>query len=276
MAVEAHHLHLFYPEVLVNRGLGKAPKILPAILGDQKEGLCMPISGTSQLMSPFNNLAVATAAANGRKRKREDISFSGEGISVLLQNQIVDLDHLVAQHTQRMGAELAERRKRYALQLVGAVEFGMRKRVKAKDDEIERAKKLNWNLEERIRTLIVENQIWRELAQTNEATANVLRANLEQLLAAQAGVLDEKAQGCDGASAADDAESCFCGENDDGKAATVGGSPAWTCRSCGQREPTVLLLPCRHLCVCVACGPAVDFCPICNCNKSGSVNVNLS
>ncbi|KAG0467846.1 hypothetical protein HPP92_017174 [Vanilla planifolia] len=67
-----------------------------------------------------------------------------------------------------------------------------------------------------------------ELAQTNEATANLLlRTNLEQLLAAQMRVKEEQ-QRCDDTSATDDAESCCCGENDDREAAASAKLPART------------------------------------------------
>jgi len=36
---------------------------------------------------------------------------------------------------------------------------------------------------ERVKSLCVENQIWRDLAQANEATANALSTNLKQVLA---------------------------------------------------------------------------------------------
>ncbi|KAE9587599.1 hypothetical protein Lalb_Chr23g0275641 [Lupinus albus] len=38
-------------------------------------------------------------------------------------------------------------------------------------------------LQEKMKSLCVENQIWRELAQTNETTTNNLCRNLEQVLA---------------------------------------------------------------------------------------------
>ncbi|RRT35016.1 hypothetical protein BHE74_00002920 [Ensete ventricosum] len=152
--------------------------------------------------------------------------------------------------------------------VVAAVEEGVSKRLKAKEEEIARVGKLNWALEERIKSLYAENQIWRNLAQNNEATANVLRTNLEQVLAAQVMVKEAPAT-------ADDAESCCCGDNaEDEEGIKVGLGREWrrACRSCREREPSVLLLPCRHLCLCMTCGPAVATCPICNCIKNGSVH----
>ncbi|GKF89444.1 probable BOI-related E3 ubiquitin-protein ligase 3, partial [Tanacetum coccineum] len=63
--------------------------------------------------------------------------------------------------------------------MIIAANEGILKRLKTKEDELTRLNQLNWSLEEKLQSLLVENQIWRELAQTNEATAN----NLQQLLA---------------------------------------------------------------------------------------------
>ncbi|XP_060668906.1 E3 ubiquitin-protein ligase BOI-like [Ziziphus jujuba] len=64
-----------------------------------------------------------------------------------------------------------------------AIQQGITMKLKEKDDEIQRMGKLNWVLQERVRSLWVENQIWRDLAHTNEATANSLSSDLEQVLA---------------------------------------------------------------------------------------------
>ncbi|KAH7518640.1 hypothetical protein FEM48_Zijuj09G0192500 [Ziziphus jujuba var. spinosa] len=79
--------------------------------------------------------------------------------------------------------KLEEQRKRQSRMLVSAIQQGITKKLKEKDDEIQRMGKLNWVLQERVRSLWVENQIWRDLAHTNEATANSLRSDLEQVLA---------------------------------------------------------------------------------------------
>ena len=110
--------------------------------------------------------------------------------------------------------EIEEKRKRQARKIMEAIEEGVTKKLKAKEEEIDKIGKLNWALAERVKSLCIENQIWRDLAQTNEATANALRTNLEQVLAAQ--VEDDHTRGIGFEEAApdevDDAQSC-CGSN---------------------------------------------------------------
>lgn len=214
--------------------------------------------------------------------------------------------------------EIEEKRKRQARRIVEAIEVGMMKRLKTKEEEIEKIGKLNWALEERVKSLCIENQIWRDLAQTNEATANALRSNLEQVLAAQ--VKEERTHGAaldEAALLMDDAQSC-CGSsgeeedhhhrdvvvveggrrklacgvaqdkeddgngngngnyyNDNYKTSSECGNNRW-CRNCGKQESCVLLLPCRHLCLCTICGSTLHICPICKSPKNASVHVNMS
>ncbi|KAK9133946.1 hypothetical protein Scep_013474 [Stephania cephalantha] len=134
-------------------------------------------------------------------------TFMGEDISFQIQQQQIEIDRLIAHHTEKLLLGIAERRKTQARRLVAAIEDGMAKRLRVKEEEIEKMGKLNWVLEERIKTLCFENQIWRDLAQTNEATANALRANLEQVLSK---VRDDRT------AEADDAASS-CGSSDVGQ-----------------------------------------------------------
>ncbi|KAH0459268.1 hypothetical protein IEQ34_012082 [Dendrobium chrysotoxum] len=269
MAVEAHHLHLFSPQLLMNRDLAKFTESqAPAMLGNTQTGV---------VPAPLLASSESGVTISGKKRAREPLSFLGEDLSSYFQQQMLDVDRLVLHHAERMRLELTERRRRFSRQLVAAIEDAVSKRLRAREDEIERLKKLNWAMEERIRTLTVENEIWKELAQTNEATANLLRTNLEQLLAAQIRIKEEQRL-VDEASPANDAESCCCGGgNDDRDTSTAAATGlVRACRSCRERETTVLILPCRHLCLCAACAPIIKFCPVCNCPNTGTVNVNLS
>lgn len=188
-----------------------------------------------------------------------------------------------------MRRETEERRKRFSRRIAATVEESILKNLKAKDEEINKIGKLNLALEERVKSLCVENQIWRDLAQTNEATANALRCNLEQVLAQiQQGEQKQQRHGADDATFTDDAESC-CGSNFDDETdrrratadsrehnGNIGTSNSRMCRSCGKEESCVLLLPCRHLCLCTVCGSSLHTCPVCNSSKTVSVHVNLS
>ncbi|KAM1267988.1 hypothetical protein ACFX2I_000343 [Malus domestica] len=67
-------------------------------------------------------------------------------------------------------------------------------------------RKLNWAL---VKSLYVENQVWRDLAQTNEAIANALCINLEQVLAHQANDDDNRQSDANAVVLMDDAQSCY-------------------------------------------------------------------
>lgn len=230
---------------------------------------------------------------------------------------------------EKVRLEIEEKRKRQARKILEAIEVGMMKRLRAKEEEIEKMGKLNWDLEEKVKSLCIENQIWRDLAQTNEATANALRTNLEQVLAhvkderTQGAGLDEDTPTAAVAALMDDAQSC-CGSsggevrdeeeevnamdgwrsiadrkgvhgNNNGHVdelegtsgrcrsnksvrishSNTSGSSRW-CRNCGKEESCVLLLPCRHLCLCTVCGSSLHTCPICKSPKNVSLHVNMS
>lgn len=177
---------------------------------------------------------------------------------------------------EKVRIEIEEKRRREARRIMDAIEESVMKKLRAKEEEIEKIGKLNWALEERVKSLSIENQIWRELAQTNEATANALRCNLEQVLA-------QVKEGCGGLEEEeiDDAQSC-CGssweggEEEEQKERGVVESSGRLCRNCGKEESCVLVLPCRHLCLCTVCGSSLHFCPLCKSPKTLSVHVNLS
>ncbi|CAL9241208.1 unnamed protein product [Arabidopsis halleri] len=204
-------------------------------------------------------------------------SFLGQDIDISshMNHQQHEIDRFVSLHMERVKYEIEEKRKRQARTIMEAIEQGLAKRLRVKEEERERIGKINHALEERVKSLSVENQIWRDLAQTNEATANHLRTNLDQVLAQ---VKDIRGAGLE--NNVNEAESCCgssCGED------TVRRTEAQDkaerrrmCRNCGEEESCVLLLPCRHLCLCGVCGSSVHTCPICTSPKNASVHVNMS
>ncbi|CAJ1958088.1 unnamed protein product [Sphenostylis stenocarpa] len=325
MAVEARHFNLFPSPLITNRQVVNSVDANINMYNAQQIGYSsfLPLSGavTEPVLpsSVYNSLGNAGKSESGltynnsvvvppmsRKRSRENysyndsFSFLGQDVSLQIQQQQLDIEHLIMQRMEKVRIEIDEKRKRQARRIIEAIEIGVMKKLKAKEEEIEKIGKLNWALEERVKSLCMENQIWRDLAQTNEATANALRCNLEQVLA-QRGGMGEDGAGA-GADLMDDAQSCCGSTGEDGEeekevgwrtiAAGCAGvkdkeeggcgkmmsgeSNGRLCRNCGKEESCVLILPCRHLCLCTVCGSTLHICPICKSFKTASVHVNMS
>ncbi|KAI3708796.1 hypothetical protein L2E82_38252 [Cichorium intybus] len=228
-------------------------------------------------------------------------TFVSEDIASHIYLQQSEIDRFISHHTEKMKTEIEEMRKRNSRTLIAAAEERMMKKLKAKEEEIVKIGQLNWSLEEKVKSLNVENQIWRELAQANEATANALRNNLQQVLAQLQLQQQYRLDFIDNAAkptASIDAAQSYCGSNhedqyqdqqrmlaeDDGRERKLNhnndadeyGRFNRRCRNCAKEESCVLLLPCRHLCVCTLCDSSISICPICKSTKSAGVHVNMS
>ncbi|TKY72335.1 BOI-related E3 ubiquitin-protein ligase 1 [Spatholobus suberectus] len=306
MAVEASYMNLLPSQLLTNREIIKSNQHHHQLNSDymyntqMNSALPLPATMPESLLSFYQSTFCDPNKADSgltyhiplqRKRSRDftteltslpahqknkissEPSFLNQEILYQLQNQQSEIDRVLAHHTEKVRMELEEQKMRQSRMLVSAIQEAMEKKLKEKDEEIQRMGKLNWALQERVKSLCVENQIWRELAQTNETTANYLRSNLEQVLAH----VGEERGGA--AAVADDAQSS-CGSNDAAEAGDdTAASPAVggrLCRNCGVRESIVLLLPCRHLCLCTMCGSTIRNCPVCDSGMDASVHVNLS
>ncbi|CAH1429814.1 unnamed protein product [Lactuca virosa] len=203
-------------------------------------------------------------------------------ISTQIQHQHLEIDRFLAFHTEKMRVQIEERRKKNSRTIIAALEEGMTQRLREKEEEIVKMAKLNWALEEKIKSLCMENQIWRELAQTNEAKANALRSNLKQVL--EQVVNDDfrnrnTAAGED--KAADDAQSCCESNNEEVRTLAEQDSSnsnlmMMMCKNCRKIESRVLLLPCRHLCLCTVCASSVNICPICKSTNNITIHVQMS
>ncbi|GAV64354.1 zf-C3HC4_3 domain-containing protein [Cephalotus follicularis] len=332
MAVEASHMNSFPSQILSDRDLIKTNQAIHYQYNTQMESAIPFYSPMQEPLLPYSDSIRAKTSMNKadsgltyninahapRKRPRDSIndfdaynrsfqktkvsalsSFVDEDVIFQLQQQQSDIDRLIVAHTEKVKLEVEERSKRQSRLLFGAIQEEVTKKMKEKDEEIERMGKLNWVLQERVKSLYVENQIWRDMAQSNEATANSLRSNLEQVLAH---VGDEKRhQQVSGGGGEDDAESSCCGSSDYGRQEEeeeglgqrgmiagdgvegaqdkepVAGGGGRMCKKCGERESIVLLLPCRHLCLCTMCGSTLlRTCPVCDSVMTGSVHVNMS
>ncbi|GJR89310.1 probable BOI-related E3 ubiquitin-protein ligase 3 [Tanacetum coccineum] len=215
----------------------------------------------------------AESGVTSRKRSRGSIPNAcvllNEDVASQMYQQQLEIDHFVAQHAEKMRSEINEIRKRSTRRMIIAANEGIMKRLKTKEDELTRLNQLNWSLEEKLQSLLVENQIWRELAQTNEATAN----NLQQLLA-QAQLQQQQQQQTLVNDDNDGDQSC-CGSSNYEEDDCTNKVNNKLCLECGNKSSCVLVLPCRHLCLCHVCESTTTICPICSSTKSAVVLINM-
>ncbi|KAK9077650.1 hypothetical protein SSX86_005987 [Deinandra increscens subsp. villosa] len=296
MAVEAPNLTLYPPQLLLSN-----PRIT---IHDIHNGIDRlgyrtppPLSAAETLLpmysSAFTNPDPLKAESDltSRKRSRDSspaylfsnnaktinrnnaFTFLGEDISLQMQRQQFEIDQYVARHAENVRVDVEQRRRR----LISALDESITRILRAKEEEITKMAKLNWALEERVRSLCTENQIWRELAETNESTANALRNNLKQVLEQ---LVNGDYRHRRTAAGEDDAQSCCESSNDNERTLAEQDSSNSNynrmCKSCWKGESCVLLLPCRHLCLCTVCGSSVHICPICKSSSNISVHVHMS
>ncbi|XP_042510494.1 BOI-related E3 ubiquitin-protein ligase 1-like [Macadamia integrifolia] len=203
-------------------------------------------------------------------------SFLSEELAPQIKQQRDEIEQFLQAQGEQLRRTLAERRQRHYRALLGAAEESASRRLREKDAEVEKAVRLNAELEQRVAQLRVEAQVWEAKARAQEATAATLQAQLQQAM--MGGVAENNR--------ADDGESGGCceGHAEDAESAHIDpdrvveslSSCGPMCKACWKRAASVVLMPCRHLCVCTGCDAAVDVCPLCYCPRSDSVEVFLS
>lgn len=236
-----------------------------------------PIAAGLRLSLDDSRLNSPNPSTSGRRCAGSFItSILSDELQSQMSKQNEEIDQLIKIQGERMKQALEDKRKRQARTLLSTIEESFSKRMKLKDEELDRARRRNMELEERVKQLILEAQLWQNLAKNNELMASNLRNSLEQVVAQSRELSRE---GC-GESEVEDAESCQIGEGGDAHARTFKENKELkeqrTCRMCRTNNVSILLLPCRHLCLCKDCEGCRDVCPLCGTVKNASVQVYMS
>ncbi|KAL2987618.1 hypothetical protein AAZX31_11G038700 [Glycine max] len=195
--------------------------------------------------------------------------LSEEGLSSQIKQQRDEIDQFLQAHGEQLRRTLAEKRQRHYRTLLRAAEESVLRRLREKEAEVEKATRRNAELEARAAQLSVEAQLWQAKAKAQEATAAALQAQLHQAMMSSGGGEDGGGGGL----------SCAGGEAEDAESAYVDPErvgPTPKCRGCAKRVASVVVLPCRHLCICAECDGHFRACPVCLTVKNSTIQVYLS
>eukprot|EP00250_Pteridium_aquilinum_P011069 c19818_g1_i1 orf=121-1185(+) len=235
----------------------------------------------------FTGLRLATSTAMDSPFPQPSTSgfhlsdFAGN-LQTHLDRQREDVYRLIDSQADVMKQAVEEKGKMHMQALLSLIEEGVSKRLKIKDAELERAKVRTMELEEGLKQLSLEAQLWKNLAKNNELMALNLKQNLEQVVLQLRDHQHNqhnhpychisREEGC-GESEVDDAESCQHGGEGSFLRDCRDLKEQRKCRFCRVNDACVLVLPCRHLCLCLHCDGRLDQCPVCGITKNASLQV---
>ncbi|XP_047342460.1 probable BOI-related E3 ubiquitin-protein ligase 2 isoform X5 [Impatiens glandulifera] len=197
-----------------------------------------------------------------RTREPEELNSwqQSDGLKTEMGRQKEELDNYIRIQEANMIKGIRQLGQRQTGWFVNVLERGIGRKLQEKEMEMENIRRMNKELEERIKQVSIEAQSWHYRANYNETVVNNLRSNIQQ----------QQQQQVMANSKAKEEEEEEEGYGDSDEINLVGSS---YCRSCKSKEICILLLPCRHLCLCMDCEVIVSKCPVCNLKKSASLEV---
>ncbi|XP_058768885.1 BOI-related E3 ubiquitin-protein ligase 1-like isoform X2 [Vicia villosa] len=201
------------------------------------------------------------------------LSLLSQGLVSQIKQQRDELDQFIQAQGETLRRTLTEKRQRHYRELLTTAEEAVAQRLREKEAELSKATRKNAELEARAAQLTMEAQVWQAKARAQEAAAASLQAQLQQTIMCQ--TADDGGGGgvsCAVEGQASDAESAYI----DPDRVVVVAEARGKCRACLKRVATVVVLPCRHLCICRECDAHYSACLVCLTLKNSTVEVFLS
>ncbi|KAG9159067.1 hypothetical protein Leryth_020975 [Lithospermum erythrorhizon] len=198
------------------------------------------------------------------------LPFLSDDLASHIKQQREEIDNFITFQGEQLRRALAEKRQRTFRTLLIAAEESASRRLREKEVEAEKAYRHNAELESQVAQLSATVQASQERSRNLEVTVAALQAELQQamLRGGEKGEL-----GCGGSgegvamASAEDAESGYV---DPDRVVELDGAG---CKGCGRRVASMVLLPCRHLCLCKECDSVAKCCPLCYTFRNSSVEI---
>ncbi|KAL6888557.1 hypothetical protein ACP4OV_009583 [Aristida adscensionis] len=190
-----------------------------------------------------------------------------------------EISHYLSLQAEQIGKAMKEVNQRRLISFLANLERQVGKKLREKELEAEAMSRKSKELNEQIRQVAMEVQSWQSAALYNQSVANNLKSRLMQVVA-QSSNLTREGSGDSEEVNADSSQNINAAPGGFFQSSVLGSKSSavglGACRWCGGREASVLVMPCRHLCLCTDCERNADVCPVCRFPKSGSVEINMS
>ncbi|KZV54572.1 CONSTANS interacting protein 4 [Dorcoceras hygrometricum] len=193
------------------------------------------------------------------------IGLVGDDLERELQRQDAEFERYIKLQGDRLRQEILQKFQANQLQTITYVEQKVLQKLREKEAEVEDINKKNMELELRMEQLALEVSTWQQRAKYNENMINTLKFNLQHVYEQSR---DSK-EGC-GESEVDDTASCCNGRPVDLCCFVKDSNEMkelMMCKVCRVKEVRMLLLPCKHLCLCKDCESKLSVCPLCQSSK---------
>uniref|UniRef100_A0A1J3E6T2 E3 ubiquitin-protein ligase BOI n=1 Tax=Noccaea caerulescens TaxID=107243 RepID=A0A1J3E6T2_NOCCA len=231
-----------------------------------------------------NNSSVTSANGSFTTPMFQSLS---DNIRLDLDRQKDELDQFIKFRADQLAKGVRDIKQRHVTSFVTALENDVSKKLQEKDQEIISMNKKNRDLVEKIKQVAVEAQNWQYRAKYNESVVNALKVNLQQVMSHGGGVVADHhhhhhhhqvKEGFGDSEIDDDAASYNHLNILPGTMplSLPSGAGGMRCKSCNEKEVSVLVVPCRHLSLCKDCDVFTGVCPVCQSLKTSSVEVFFS
>ncbi|KAL3514481.1 hypothetical protein ACH5RR_027198 [Cinchona calisaya] len=230
-------------------------------------GLGLSLDNTNNYNSNNNKTWLASSGDSAF------LEIVGDDIDREFQSQDAEIERYIKIQGDRLRQAVLEKVQTNQLQTITYVEEKVLQKLREKEAEMEDINKKNIELELRMEQLALEANAWQQRAQYNENMVKTLTLNIQQVFAQSR---DSK-EGC-GDSEVDDTASCCNGRALDFRLLRKDGNEmkeSMNCKVCRVNEVCMLLLPCKHLCLCKECENKVSICPMCQSSKHVAMQVYM-
>ncbi|XP_020257526.1 probable BOI-related E3 ubiquitin-protein ligase 3 isoform X2 [Asparagus officinalis] len=172
-----------------------------------------------------------------------------------MERMDAEMDSFIRSQGDLFRESLLENIRAKQFQTLASFEQRFRDKIQERDIQIQVITKRKTELEEQFRVLNYEMWIHQQQAKINAGTVVALRLKLQEAQRNREGHGDSEADS-------------VVSSKEDGK-------DSMACKACGVNEMCMLLLPCRHLCLCKTCEGKLSYCPVCHSSKFLGVEVYM-